>query len=58
MRPTVFDFGVVKETGQGIVKRNGVSGFCWKLSRVGERLSPFIGISCAVMALHVLFIKK
>ena len=38
-------------------KRNGMSGFFWKLSRIGERLSPYVGASCLLMGLHVLFFK-
>ena len=39
------------------LKRQGVVGFLWKLSRIGERLSPYVGAGCAIMALHVLFFK-
>ena len=39
------------------VKHAGVKGFCWKASRIGERLSPYIGVACFVMAFHLLFIK-
>mmetsp|Transcript_24132 Transcript_24132/g.70796 ORF Transcript_24132/g.70796 Transcript_24132/m.70796 type:complete len:86 (-) Transcript_24132:330-587(-) len=28
---------------------------CWKASRVGERLSPYMSIVCVVMALHLVF---
>jgi Protein of unknown function (DUF1242) len=35
--------------------RDGMMGFCWKLSRIGERLSPFVGASCLIMAVYVLF---
>ena len=38
-------------------KREGISGFFWKLSRIGERLSPYVGAGCAIMAIHVLFFK-
>jgi hypothetical protein len=37
--------------------RDGLGGFCWKLSRIGERLSPFISVGCLLMAIHVLFLK-
>ena len=37
--------------------RDGIGGFCWKLARIGERLSPFIGGGCLLMAIHVLFFK-
>jgi len=32
-------------------------GFLWKLSRIGERLSPYIGAACAVQAVSILFFK-
>lgn len=38
-------------------QREGISGFLWKLSRIGERLSPYVGAGCIVMALHILFFK-
>jgi hypothetical protein len=31
--------------------------FCWKASRIGERVSEYVALGCVVMALHVLFIK-
>lgn len=40
--------------GQPLVKRKGISGFCWKLSRIGERLSPIISVACVFMAIHVI----
>jgi hypothetical protein len=39
------------------VKHVGLYGLCWKASRIGERLSPYIGVACAIMAIHILFIK-
>ena len=30
-------------------------GFFWKAARVGERLSPWVGLGCFVMGLVVLF---
>mmetsp|Transcript_17549 Transcript_17549/g.23206 ORF Transcript_17549/g.23206 Transcript_17549/m.23206 type:complete len:84 (-) Transcript_17549:426-677(-) len=57
MRPTIFDGGEVQEPGKPLMKRPGISGILWKLSRIGERLSPYVGASCAIMALHLLFFK-
>jgi hypothetical protein len=57
MRPTIFDAGMVQESGQPLIKRPGISGFCWKMSRIGERLSPFVAIGCVLMALNVLFFR-
>lgn len=30
---------------------------CWKASRVGERLSPYVSAMCIVMALHLVLLK-
>ncbi|EEC48356.1 predicted protein [Phaeodactylum tricornutum CCAP 1055/1] len=46
LRPGIFD-----------AAREGFWGFLWKLSRVGERLSPYVGAGCALMAVHILFFK-
>lgn len=35
----------------------GLRGLCWKASRIGERLSPYVAGACVVMAFHVLFFK-
>ena len=35
----------------------GFYGFCWKASRIGERLSPYIATACFVMAFYTLFLK-
>lgn len=32
-----------------------VSGIFWKAARVGERLSPYVAISCVLMACSILF---
>lgn len=47
----------VLEPGQRILPREGMSSFFWRMSRIGERLSPYIGAGCAIMVIHVLFIK-
>mmetsp|Transcript_1065 Transcript_1065/g.1759 ORF Transcript_1065/g.1759 Transcript_1065/m.1759 type:complete len:95 (-) Transcript_1065:203-487(-) len=36
---------------------DGLTGLCWKASRVGERLSPYVAGACAVMAFQILFLK-
>lgn len=46
------------EPGEIRLKRTGATGFFWKMSRIGERLSPYVGASCAIMAIHLLFFKK
>ena len=38
-------------------QHRGLYGICWKASRIGERLSPAIAVTCIIMAFHVLFIK-
>mmetsp|Transcript_24592 Transcript_24592/g.52992 ORF Transcript_24592/g.52992 Transcript_24592/m.52992 type:complete len:84 (-) Transcript_24592:494-745(-) len=57
MRPTIFDAGQTLQPGETRLKRTGVTGFFWKMSRIGERLSPYVGASCAIMAIHILFFK-
>ncbi|KAL7431605.1 hypothetical protein ACHAXH_003690 [Discostella pseudostelligera] len=57
MRPTIFDGGQTLQPGETRLKRTGVTGFCWKLSRIGERLSPYVGVCCVIMAIHLLFFK-
>lgn len=38
-------------------KREGFMGFFWKLSRIGERLSPYVGAGCVIMAINILFFR-
>ncbi len=47
----------ILQPGETRLKRTGVTGFLWKMSRIGERLSPYVGASCAIMAIHILFFK-
>ena len=42
---------------RGFKGRSGFNGFLWKLSRIGERLSPYVAASCAIMAVHLLFFR-
>ncbi|MES1908482.1 MAG: hypothetical protein MHM6MM_001410 [Cercozoa sp. M6MM] len=35
--------------------KRGIRGLPWKFARIGERISPVIAVSCAVMALVILF---
>mmetsp|Transcript_43599 Transcript_43599/g.105727 ORF Transcript_43599/g.105727 Transcript_43599/m.105727 type:complete len:84 (+) Transcript_43599:201-452(+) len=56
MRPGLFDGGKPRDPNlPAHANRDGLAGFCWKLSRVGERLSPFVGASCFFMAIYQLF---
>ena len=67
LRPTIFDPSMPsppdnnnqqqQQQQQMPMKHDGFLGFCWKLSRIGERLSPYIGGACMAMAFHVLFIQ-
>ncbi|KAL7558651.1 hypothetical protein ACA910_010027 [Epithemia clementina (nom. ined.)] len=73
LRPTIFDHSPLESMANNNLqqsqqhpqqnsqpahlKREGVIGFLWKLSRIGERLSPYVGAGCAIMAMHVLFFK-
>jgi hypothetical protein len=54
---SLFVYRQTLQPGETRLKRTGVTGFFWKLSRIGERLSPYVGLSCAVMAIHLLFVK-
>lgn len=55
-------FTTKSTTGDGITstqeQHTGFYGFAWKASRIGERLSPYVGFACVLMAIHVLFIKE
>lgn len=63
--PTIFDTPVPETSANphsfgpssSSSRHSGLKGICWKASRVGERLSPYIGAACVVMAFHLLFIK-
>jgi hypothetical protein len=37
--------------------RHGASSLAWKAARVGERLSPYVAVSCVLMAVYTLLIK-
>ncbi|EYC22072.1 hypothetical protein Y032_0018g3699 [Ancylostoma ceylanicum] len=41
-----------------LIDRNkeGLLGIFWKLARIGERLSPWVAVSCFCMAFVVLFL--
>jgi len=38
-------------------QHSGFNGIAWKAARVGERLSPYVSVSCLVAAVYILFIK-
>ncbi|KAJ8602980.1 hypothetical protein CTAYLR_001488 [Chrysophaeum taylorii] len=62
MRSTIFDENVPTEDEQSVdmnqpKRRGGVRGICWKASRIGERVSPYVSISLVAMACHILFFK-
>mmetsp|Transcript_112468 Transcript_112468/g.220450 ORF Transcript_112468/g.220450 Transcript_112468/m.220450 type:complete len:83 (-) Transcript_112468:80-328(-) len=54
--PTIFNS---PPDAQGNVPRDhsGLTGLCWKASRIGERISPYVAGACVLMAFHVLFLK-
>jgi len=52
MRPTIF-FNKNDQPNQ----HTGLLGFCWKCSRIGERLSPYVSAACILSAIYILFIK-
>lgn len=35
--------------------KTGVLGTFWKCARIGERLSPYVAVSCVGMAIVILF---
>lgn len=37
--------------------KHGFGGLPWKFARIGERLSPWVALSCVFMAMHILFVK-
>ncbi|PAV58792.1 hypothetical protein WR25_11882 [Diploscapter pachys] len=37
--------------------KEGLLGVFWKCARIGERLSPWVALSCFAMAFVVLFLK-
>ncbi|KAJ1409509.1 hypothetical protein B484DRAFT_336600, partial [Ochromonadaceae sp. CCMP2298] len=56
--PTVFNVKPpTNATGMPPGKHEGIAGLCWKASRVGERVSPYVGATCVLMAFHLLFLK-
>ena len=59
LKPTMFD--VVAGPGSGeapSTERSGLMGFCWKMSRIGERMSEYVAAACVIMAFYTLFIKE
>ncbi|EDS36881.1 transmembrane protein 167 [Culex quinquefasciatus] len=36
-------------------KKTGMLGIFWKLARIGERKSPWVGLACVLMAASILF---
>ncbi|KAL8277227.1 hypothetical protein RQP46_010400 [Phenoliferia psychrophenolica] len=46
----------VRATAPSLVDRNknGVMGIFFKTARIGERLSPYVALSCVIMAVQIL----
>ncbi len=66
--PTIFDtatgmngmngMGGGMASSAGANKEHaGIYGVCWKASRIGERLSPYVAGASLLMAVHILFFK-
>jgi hypothetical protein len=53
--PTIFNSPDAQATGRR--EHNGLTGLCWKASRIGERISPYVAGACVLMAFHILFLK-
>lgn len=54
-RKTIFDNA---PSPDGVIRHEGIMGLCWKFSRIGERKSEWVSLTCLIMAVHLLFIKK
>lgn len=39
----------------GLTQTTGFRGLFWKAARIGERLSPWVGIACFIMGFSILF---
>ena len=37
--------------------KHGFPGFMWKSARIGERLSPWVGGACILLAIHIVLFK-
>ncbi|XP_022919713.1 protein kish-A [Onthophagus taurus] len=37
--------------------KNGWSGSFWKCARIGERMSPYVGMFCLTIAFYILFLS-
>ena len=58
LRPLIYNSKVAQSGGDGYgIRHDGLLGICWKASRVGERLSPYVSAACIGAAIYVLFIK-
>ncbi len=51
--PTIFN----NKTATNQNDHDGLYGICWKASRIGERISPYVCGCCFLMAFHILFIR-
>jgi len=54
LRPAVFDPPNPENKSIHYKERKGLGGTFWKLSRIGERLSPYMGVACLCMAIKTL----
>lgn len=55
LRPNIFNDS--SNPSAGGAQHTGFTGVAWKVSRIGERLSPHVGACCIVAAIYVLFFK-
>jgi len=39
-----------------LAQKTGFRGLFWKAARIGERLSPWVGLGCFAMGMVVLFV--
>ena len=49
----------IRSLWPSLIDRNktGPLGTFWKFARIGERLSPYVALSCVGMAFHTLFLS-
>ena len=53
---TICTCAYVRSLWPALLDRNktGFLGSFWKFARIGERLSPYVALSCVAMAVHTL----
>mmetsp|Transcript_12747 Transcript_12747/g.37961 ORF Transcript_12747/g.37961 Transcript_12747/m.37961 type:complete len:87 (-) Transcript_12747:69-329(-) len=59
IRPSIFDGGLTPDdlaNPQTLHKRRtGVRSICWKASRIGERVSPYVAGALVMVVVNIIF---